>query len=205
MMDMGDGRRKRGTKVARLIDEYDLSGMGATLEAAWTGESGERTSLRDLADEFNERLLEIALRETDVAPHEVDVSGTYETLRDGSGSERTRARRRLEREGVDVEALSNDFVTHQAVHTYLRKDREASLPERDDDVLERKVETIEKLKGRVAVVTETTIESVVSDDDTHPEYDVLVDVRAICSDCGSNHSVGELLRQGGCDCATSSN
>lgn len=204
---MGDGTRKRGTKVARLIDEYDLSGMGAELEAAWTGASGassERTSLRDLAEEFNERLLEIALREADVASHEVDISGIYGTLQEGSSSEKTRTRRRLEREGVDVETLSGDFVTHQAIHTYLRKDREASLPERDGDAVERKIETIEKLQGRVAVVTETTIESVVSDADEHPEYDVLVDVRAICSDCGSDHSISDLLRQGGCDCTTSS-
>ena len=48
---MSNGTQGRGTKVARLIDEYDLSGMGARLEAAWTGASGERTSLRDLADE----------------------------------------------------------------------------------------------------------------------------------------------------------
>ena len=47
---MSNGTRKRGTKVARLIEKYELSGMGAELEAAWTGESGERTSLRDLAD-----------------------------------------------------------------------------------------------------------------------------------------------------------
>ena len=42
------------TKVGRVIRAYDLDGMGANLEAAWTGESGERTSLRDLADEVDE-------------------------------------------------------------------------------------------------------------------------------------------------------
>jgi len=54
------------TKVARVIREYDLDGMGANLEAAWTGEAGERTSLRDLADEFNEAVLEAALRESGI-------------------------------------------------------------------------------------------------------------------------------------------
>ncbi|WP_066416193.1 rod-determining factor RdfA [Halorubrum aethiopicum] len=198
---MSDGTRSRGTKVARLIDEYDLSGTGARLEAAWTGTSGERTSLRDLADEFNERLLEVSLREANVSPRDFEVTGTYEALREGSSSERTRARRRLEREGIDVEALSSDFVTHQAIHTYLRKDREARLPDEDEDVVERKIETLEKLQGRVAVVTETTIESLASAEELdHPEYDILVDVQAICSKCGSNHSVGELFRQGGCQC-----
>ena len=40
----------KNTKVARVIREYGLDGMGAKLEAEWTGEAGERTSLRDLAD-----------------------------------------------------------------------------------------------------------------------------------------------------------
>jgi hypothetical protein len=198
---MSDGTRGRGTKVARLIDAYDLSGMGARLEAAWTGASGERTSLRDLADEFNERLLEARLREAGVSPRDIETTRTYEALREGSSSERTRAQRRLEREGVDVESLSSDFVTHQAVHTYLRQDREATLPEENEDVIERKIETLEKLQGRVAVVTETTIESLASAEELdHPEYDILVDVQAICSKCGSNQSISELFREGGCKC-----
>lgn len=200
---MSDGRG--GTKVARVIDKYDLSGIGAQLETAWTAESGERTSLRDLADEFNQRVLEGALREADVSLSTFEVAGTYNALRHGSGSEETRARRRLEREGVDVEALTADFVTHQAVHTYLTKEREASLPERDGDAVEQKIETIEKLQGRVAAVTETAIDSLGETEQLdRAEYNVIVDVRVVCSECGSDHSVGELLQQGGCECAAGS-
>ena len=199
---MANSSRGRGTKVARIIDTYELSGMGAELEAAWTGESGKRTSLRDLADEFNERVLEEALRESGVSALDYEVTGTYEALRHGSGSEETRARRRLEREGVDVDAVSSDFVTHQAVHTYLTKEREATLPERDENAVDRKVETIDKLNSRVAAVTDTAIESILPDDELdRTSYEVLVDVRVVCGECGSDHSVGELLRQEGCDCA----
>ena len=35
-------------------------------------------------------------------------------------------------------------------------------------------------------------------------YDVLVDVRAVCPDCGSDTAVGELIRRGGCGCTTES-
>ena len=199
---MADGTHSRGTKVARIIDEYELSGMGAELEAAWTGESGERTSLRDLADEFNEAVLEEVLRESGVSPLGFELTGTYEALRHGSGSDETRARRRLEREGIDVGELSNDFVTHQAVHTYLTKEREATLPERDKNAVDRKIETIDKLNGRVAAVTGAAIESLIPDEELdRTNYEVLVDVRVVCSVCGSDHSVGDLLRQGGCDCA----
>ena len=198
---MSDSTRSRGTKVARIIDKYGLSGMGAELEAAWTGESGERTSLRDLADEFNKRVLEETLRESGVSALDFEVAGTYEALRHGSSSEETRARRRLEREDVDVDAILSNFVTHQAVHTYLTKDREATLPERDENAVDRKIETIDKLNSRVAAVTDTAINSLVPDEELdRTSYEVLVDVRIVCSSCGSDHSVGELLRQGGCDC-----
>jgi len=199
---MANSTRSRGTKVARVIDEYELSGMGAEIEAAWTGQSGERTSLRDLADEFNERVLKETLQESGVSALNFEVSGTYEALRHGSGSEETRAQRRLEREDIDVDELLSDFVTHQAIHTYLTKEREATLPERDENAIDRKIESIDKLNGRVAAVTDTAIESLIPDEELErANYEVLVDVRVVCSECGSDHSVGDLLRQGGCDCA----
>lgn len=193
------------TKVARVIREYDLDGMGASLEAAWTGETGERTSLRDLADEFNEAVLEAALRDVGASSLGVDVSSAYEALRGESGSSATRARRRLEREGIDVDELTERFVTHQAVHTYLTKEREASLPAADDDMADRKVETIEKLQGRVSAVVESTLSSLANANELdRGDYDVLVDVRTVCPNCGADAPVGELIRRGGCGCTATS-
>lgn len=193
------------TKVARVIREYDLDGMGAQLEASWTGERGDRTSLRDLADEFNKTVLEAGLRRDGGSSLSVDVSSTYDALRGESGSAATRARRRLEREGIDVDELRSDFVTHQAVHTYLKQERKASLPAGEDNIVDHKVETIEKLQGRVSAVTESTITSLANADELDKNnYDVLVDVRTVCPDCGADVPVGELLRRGGCSCSTKS-
>lgn len=194
------------TKVARVIREYDLDGMGANLEAAWTGEAGERTSLRDLADEFNEAVLEATLREASVSSLSVDISGTYEALQGESGLSVTRARRRLEREGIDVDGLTSNFVTHQAIHTYLKQERKASLPAADDNMADRKVETIEKLQGRVSAVTESAISSLANADELdRGNYNVLVNVRAICPNCGADAPVEELIQRGSCGCTTESN
>lgn len=38
-----------GSKVSRVIDEYDLDGLGAVLVDRWTSEGDERFSLRELA------------------------------------------------------------------------------------------------------------------------------------------------------------
>jgi hypothetical protein len=190
-------------KVARIIQKYDLDGMGASLEAAWTGEAGERTSLRDLADEFNEAVLEAAVREESVSLFNIDVSSTYAALRGDSDSSVTRPRRRLEREGVDIDELTGDFVTHQAIHTYLTQEREASLPSTDNGMVDRKAKTIEKLQGRTSAVAESAISSLANTDKLDKDnYDVLVSVRAVCPDCGSDTAVEELIRRGGCGCTT---
>jgi len=201
---MSDQINGPDTKVARVIRDYDLTGVGTRLEEAWTGVSGDRTSLRDLADEFNERVLEAALRDAGGSPLDFEVAGTYESLRSDSKPDVVRAHRRLEREGVDPESLEKDLITHQAIHTYLTKERGATLPEDDGDTVERKVETIEKLQGRVTAVTESAISSLASSGELDRDgYDVLVDVRAVCPECGSDYSVAALFRQGGCECQES--
>lgn len=199
MSNQSDGRR---TKVARVIEEYNLEGMGEQMEAEWTGEMGERTSLRGLAEKFNTAVVETVLRKAGISLMNFEVSGTYETLKNGSKPEKTRAKRRLEREGINPDNLINNFVSHQAIHTYLKKDREASLPKNETDPVEGKIKAIEKLQGRVTAVTESSISSLSSSKHLDSDsYDVLVDTRIVCPKCGSDYSVGELLRSGGCQCS----
>lgn len=52
----------RQLKLTRLIDEYDLKGLGAELERRWTADEN-RSSLRDLAEYFNHQLVEAAMTE----------------------------------------------------------------------------------------------------------------------------------------------
>lgn len=189
------------TKVARVIEKYALDGMGANLEAAWTDDTGNRTSLRDLADEFNETVLETALREASISSVNIDASRMYEMIQNDSGPEATRARRRLEREGIDVDDLTGNFVTHQAIYTYLKQERKVSPPSTEGNLPERKIETIEKLQGRVSAVAESTLSSLASANELdRGKYDVIVDVRTICPNCGTDASIGKLIRRGGCDC-----
>lgn len=198
MSESSGGRR---TKVARVIDKYDLAQMGSRLEAAWTGETGERTSLRDLADEFNETVLTAALRDAGGAPIGLEVSGAYETLSSGMEADVTRARRRLERKGINVDAVESDFVTHQAIHTYLKRDRDANLPTDDGDRCKRKIKSIEKLQGRLTAVTESALSSLAAAGDINgDDYNVLVNVRAVCPECEVDRSVSEVIRKGGCNC-----
>lgn len=200
---MSTNREKRpNSKVARIIDEYELDGMGDTLEREWLGDSGDRTSLRDLADEFNRAVLKAALRTAGSTVSDHDIETTYRilTASDVSQADTLRKERELERTGIDVEALERDFVTHQAIHTYLTEYREAELSDQSPDP-DRKIETLERLEGRTTAVSESTLDSLIRTDQvTDREYELFVEVRTVCEECGSDYALVDLIDQGGCDC-----
>ena len=195
----GRGRR---SKVVRLIEEYDLEELGAELERLWTAEE-DRQSLRQLATHFNQQLLQRALEDADVRPLGGEVENIYRLLTDESGgADGTRIRRRLERDGLDVEALENDFVTYQAIRTYLKKHRGAEYTPDETDPLERETTNIQQLRGRVDSVTEGKLEQLQSGSHFElGEFRTLVDVRVVCEDCNTQFDVIELLERGGCDCS----
>ena len=195
----GRGRR---SKVARLIDEKGLEPLGAELEQLWTAEE-DRRSLRDLASYFNRQLLRQALEEADVRPLDGEIENTYRLLtEEDAGADRTRIRRRLERDGVDIDAVEDDFVTYQAIRTYLKKHRGAEYTPDETDPIEREISNIQQLRGRVDSVTEGKLSQLRETDRLDlGEFRTLVDVRVVCEDCNTQFDVIELLERGHCDCS----
>lgn len=196
-------RRGRPSKVARLIDDYELTGLGATLEARWTADGSERASLRDLADYFNKQVLEEALREAGLQPLDGEVANTYRLLTedDVSAGDRTRAERRLAREGIDDDALTADFVSYQAIRTYLQNERDVSYECGERDRTEAARTTIDQLRGRTVSVTESRIDDLIRTGDVQiASPTAIVDIQIRCDDCGRQHGVSEFLERGLCDC-----
>jgi hypothetical protein len=201
--DPGGGRAGRRGKVARLVDEHGLESLGAELEARWTADGDDRMSLRALATLFNRRLLDAALSRADAQPLSGEAENLHRllTAEDVSGAERTRARRRLERQGVDVDALLDDFVSYQAVRTYLRDERGAEYEAADGSDPAAALEHVQRLQGRTASVTEERVERLTRRDDLSlGDARVLVSVAVLCEDCGARYDVAELFDRGGCDC-----
>jgi len=192
------------SKVARLLDEYGLDGLGDELEARWTGDGVERTSLRDLADYFNERLLEQALIDAGMNALESDVSSTYQNLTDDDVSTgvRTDTRNRLEQNGIDVDGLESDFVSYQAIRSYLTEYRDAEYRRlSDEEKVEKDLQSIQRLMTRTLSVTEERIEKLRETGRVDAdEFEVLLDVQVLCQNCGRQYSVAEFLEQRGCDC-----
>jgi hypothetical protein len=196
----GRGRR---SKVVRLIEEYDLEGIGAELERYWTADE-DRRSLRELADYFNRHVLEAALDSAGVQHLDGETENTYRLLTDDdvSSADHTRVRRRLERDGVDVDDLEGDFVTYQAIRSYLKDHRGAEYTPDETDPLEREKTNVQQLRGRMAAVTEGKLEQLRDSGRlTLGEFRTLPEIRVVCEDCNTQFDAVELLERGGCDCS----
>jgi hypothetical protein len=197
--DSTDGRRR---KVVRLLDEYGLEGLGVDLEERWTAED-ERLSLRELADYFNRQLLRQAMLDAGVQTVDGNVENIYRLLTDDavSDAEQTRVRRRLEREGLDVETLQTDFVSYGAIRTYLKEYRGADHTSEDVDPIEREITNIEQLRGRVESVAEGKLEQLQSAGQVDlDEFRMLVEIQVVCEECNTQYGFVELLERGGCEC-----
>lgn len=190
-------------KVARVIEEYELDGMGERLEQSWTGQGESERSLRELAHHLNRAILRKGMEQAGMDPIERDVKTVYDLLAgNASSGDRVQKRRELERNGVDVDAIEEDFVSHRAVHSYLRNHRGV---ERSDpcpsDRLAKAQERIGRLQGRTAAVTADVIDRLHGEDLLDAaDVDVIVNVRVLCNDCGRSYELKDFIQDGGCDC-----
>ncbi|WP_436926158.1 rod-determining factor RdfA [Halosimplex amylolyticum] len=204
--DVGSTAGGPGSKVAALIERYDLVGLGDDLESRWTADGDERMSLRELADYVNESLIAAALRASDTQPVDGVASNYYRLLTsdDVSSGTRIEAENELESRGVDVDQLESDFVSRQAIHTYLTSERDASYesPDRSDsERADDRLQTVQRLKNRLATVAERVLTELegsgyLSVGDAR--VTVLVSVQ--CRDCGEQYAFADIIANGGCDC-----
>jgi hypothetical protein len=196
---MAENARGRQSKVDTLIGEYGLDGLGDELKFLWTAENpNEHRSLRELADYFSRAILEAVLGETDLQPVKGEVENIYRliTADDVSAADRTRIRRRLEREGIDVDELRSDFVSYQAVRTYLREYKNAEYQPGETDRVKSTGETLQRFQSRTATVAEDKLEQLSEDDITLGDARVTVDIRVYCHGCDRQYGVGTLLDRG---------
>jgi hypothetical protein len=144
--------------------------------------------------------------DAEIQPLDGDVENVYRLLTDDdvSTADRTRAQRRLDREDVDVDQLQQEFVTYQAIRTYLREHRGASYSGETRDRTESEKEHIQRLRGRVQSVTNSKLAQLQRNGDIDlGSFRTLVEVNVLCEDCGTQYAVETLLDNGGCDCVGS--
>lgn len=191
------------TKVARLLRKYDFDGLGSEIERRWTGQAGKRDSLRTLADVFNQRILQQAMETNGMQPLEGEVENVYELLTsdDVTSGMRTETETRLRQQGIDVEELRRDFVTYQAIRTYLKEVRKVEYDPEETDSVETARASFDRLMGRTTAVIEQKLQSLASTGRlTLGTPRVRTTASVYCEECETQYDVTTLLARGGCNC-----
>lgn len=190
-------------KVGRVADQYDLDGMHETLAARRSGEDGSPASLRTLADEFNQAVLRAAMRPHGAGMLDGEVENGYRLLTadDVSRGMRTRARKQLENDGVDVEAVEASFVSHPTMGRHLETCLSVEPEPEERDPIEAAKDRVFKLLSRTEAVVGNTIEGLAAADRIAAgAVAVTVDVRVTCERCGVQATAASFIDRGGCDC-----
>jgi hypothetical protein len=193
-------------KVGRGLIKYDLVELTDELAARWTAEGDERWGLRKLAEWLNKQFLRVALEDADQSVSASDLETIYQQLTDDNVSRGTQTERRneLERAGVPIEEVERDFVSYQAVHTFLTDFSGLEYEEPDD--AERLVSvrnTLAALRGRVIRVLESNFEyQRQADRLTLGDFDAGCDIYITCRECGERYDAIDLIDRGSCDCGS---
>ena len=196
----------RRNKVARLIEEYDLGdSYGEELERLWTGKGEQRESLRSLAKRFNKRLLTEAIEGSQMSTIDGSIDNIYRILTSDevSSGKQIEAQNQLRQAGVDVESLETDFVTYQAIRSYLKDYREAEYKSSDPETkIENGINNIQRLQSRLQSVGESTLNQLKNSDLIHiGSYRLFVEVTVTCEDCNMQYGLVEFLRKRKCECS----
>jgi hypothetical protein len=186
-------------KVDGVAEKYGLHALDEELTLRHRHQGA---SLRDLEAYVNERILQQALRDTDIVLLD-GAESVYRVLTDDDIGEGRRAevRSRLSKAGIDVEAVEGDFVTYGTVRKHLREGMD--LDTGNSETLDTATASgrIQRLQSRsTAVIRETLAQLRRAQALSTGELDVVVSARVSCKECGNSYRVGELLDRGRCDC-----
>lgn len=194
---MADGD---GCKVDRVCAERGLP----TLAERLVERRRERdASLRDLERFFNREVLAAAMRAAGMELLENEAANVYRLLADEdvSHAARTEARDRLERAGVDVDAVTDDFVTYVTIRTHLRECEAVETGRETTVDADAVAETVFTLVGRTEAVTERELSRLAGTDAFDAgELTVSLTARVACERCGEEYGLRRLLDRGGCRC-----
>ncbi|GGM51132.1 rod-determining factor RdfA [Haloarcula argentinensis] len=187
-------------KIARVADDYNISEIDAKL----IERREQDDSLRDLATYLNKQILSKSL---DTGTREVvgDADSIYMVLRgnDVNRSRQAELRSKLDRNGIDIEAVERDFVSHQTVRNHLHDCKAIDTGRKSTVDLDGAEKTIEWAQARSEGVIEQTLDRLRNAGNvTDTPTEVTLSVRVGCSACGRTYRIEDYLEQGGCDCQT---
>jgi DNA-binding transcriptional ArsR family regulator len=104
--------------------EFDRGEIDDTVAAKWRGEDGHtELSINDVGHWFNKQILTNVYQDHGRSTPEYKVDAEYEVLADDDVPEHKRAElvSELEADGIDVDELTDHFVSYSTVYRHLRE------------------------------------------------------------------------------------
>ena len=190
-------------KVGRVMGEFGLTDLNDELVTRRKGTAGDEASLRDLTGFFNRAVLRRAIENAGESPLQGEVENIYRLLTDDdvSSGMRVRARKRLERDGVDVEAVEDSVISHPTMGTHLKDCLGVQRSETAENRVENARERIFKMQTRAERVIESALQGLVRAGYlAGGSLAVSVDLQVSCEECGAHAGVARFIEREGCDC-----
>lgn len=198
-MTGSEGTPQCSCKVGRDVGKYGLDDLDDELERRYV--SGD-ASLRDLADLVNATIVGSAVDATD-AEVVGDPASIYAAVRgeDVAPERSANVRDQLTYAGVDLDALTDDFVSHQTVRDHLRSCLDVDTSRAGVESLSDAATVVEWASSRDEQIVDRTVERVrrLGLLDTGP-LEISHSIRVTCVDCGATYRPTELFERGGCEC-----
>lgn len=191
-------------KLGRVAAAHGLEGIHTELETRWGATSDD--SLRDLAKEFNQRVLRAGVERSGRTPLDGEISNLYRVLTDDDvdAGSRTQARERLRRDGVPIDDIEDGFVSHQTVYRHLVECLDVTREPAHKDPESRVTawhDRVRSLQARLVRVAERGMKQLRETGSVEiGSFEVYVDVNIFCNDCGRLYTAEEFLDSRACEC-----
>jgi hypothetical protein len=189
-------------KVGTLIGEYELDEMNRELVDEWAGKQNDSPSIRVLTKRFNQRILRTEMTTTGMDLVEGRVENIYRLLTEEEvlNAMALQAETILEEGGIDIDILTNRFISHQTMYRHLRDCLEV---EKGTNTVTTDTERdrLNRLQNRSeAVIADSFSRLQRADEISLDAFEVLVNFRVSCEVCGTLYDAADLLDQDGCNC-----
>lgn len=184
-----------GCKVCRVLGQRDLGHYDERLLALWKGEGSQRKGYRELAEWLNVTLLRREMDKAGLPTLGEEAASKYERLR-SDGTTSGEIADILEREGIDVDRLTSDFVSYGVIRTHITEclDEEYEAP--TDSGWED--EAIQITRGYASDKIREAVASLINKGSiavgTEPNVQVTFELE--CPDCQSRVPLRRARRQG---------
>lgn len=191
-------------KFGHVLSKYDREELEDDLREKWLSPNGP--SLRSLAEIFNKEVLRTSLESDGELLLDGEVDNIYRLLTDEdvSSGNYTRAVRRLSKRGVEVDTLTDDFISYQTINRHFKncceisKERSSSDPK---SKIEKSKDRVLALIQRTERVSENELNRLKNSDGINiRDPRVFAEITVSCDECGAVLSITDVLEGQPCNC-----